>query len=276
MAIPEYILDAQKLSAGELKKKYESTYNSWRNIKQRAKQEGYSVAPDFEEFDSFLCVMGPRPGENFTLDRIEHTNPLYGPQHCRWLDKKGQANNRSTTLFLTIDSVTKPLTVWAEETNQKPDTLRSRLRSGWSDVEVVYGKGANPRNSDNNSFAWLPTDIASRWEQRYSDYRKTASTPHLSRLHFMIKWAGEDLGVTNIEISRLSYLVQENDRTNGDSAELNLFLNDRNWTYEKLEQRLAVLEEHRRTLYQRIDQAREILNEEFDPWSVDPDVPIRF
>jgi hypothetical protein len=234
MAVPEYIVDAKHLSASKLSAKYPLTYSTWRNMKARAKKQNAPIADEFMKFDSFLTVMGPRPSTEHTLDRRDPNNPFYGPKHCRWLDKKGQANNRTTTLYLTIGDEKKPLTRWAEETNQRPDTLRYRLHAGWSDFEVVHGKGSDPKNTGATSYAWLPNDIAAGWEQRYNDYRKTANQPHLSRLHFMIKWAGEDLGVTDVEISQLSYFVQENERTSGNSAELNLFLSDRNWTYEKL------------------------------------------
>ena len=51
---PDYLRDIETLTRTELRKKYLSTYNSWRNTKQRCKNGLYKLHPHFEDFVSFL------------------------------------------------------------------------------------------------------------------------------------------------------------------------------------------------------------------------------
>jgi hypothetical protein len=141
------------MTKGELRDKYALTASSHRNMKDREKWGKCKVHSEFELFHSFLWHMGPRPVKNYTLDRIDNDNPLYGPGLCRWLDKAGQANNRSSTIYLTDEhGECLPLTVWAARTNQKPDTMRRRRRNGWSDMELIRGKRDVQPNMPHDKF----------------------------------------------------------------------------------------------------------------------------
>jgi len=138
--IKEHIRDIAELSPSELNKKYKLTYNSWRNMKQR-KKDGAIIDEEFEDFASFLRHVGPRPPGNYTLDRVDNNNRMYGPGLCRWSDKRDQANNRSSTIFLTSESgECHPLTEWAKRLGERPDTLRKRKQNGWTDEEIIRGK----------------------------------------------------------------------------------------------------------------------------------------
>jgi hypothetical protein len=108
-------------------------------MKERRKS-GYAVHKEFEDFTSFLLHVGPRPDSGYTLDRIDNDNRNYGPGLCEWKDKSGQANNRSSTIKMTLDDETLPLMAWAGRTGQKPDTMRKRLKAGWTDKEVIKGE----------------------------------------------------------------------------------------------------------------------------------------
>lgn len=158
---PSHLIDCDQVEMDEmshvvLNEKYKKTYSSWRNMKARAKKEGLPVEPEFTDFVSFLRHMGPRPGEEFTIDRRDRLT--YGPLNCRWLDKRGQANNRSTTIFLTCDGVERPLSEWASITGQKRGTLAARHRNGWTDCEAIHGKTKEPKplNFGRDPGKWRP------------------------------------------------------------------------------------------------------------------------
>jgi len=148
-----YLSDIDNLTRTELRKKYPLTYNSWRNMKQRSDH----IAEAFREFPDFLRNAGPRPGKGYTLDRLDNNDPEYAPEKAAWKDKRDQANNRSTTKYLECDGERKPLSQWARETDQRPATLRRRLKQGWSHSEVIHGRGKTTSESDDlNSINYLP------------------------------------------------------------------------------------------------------------------------
>ncbi len=115
-------------------------YNSWKNMKSRAKQEGRQVHPAFERFGDFLKAMGPIPVPGHTLDRMDRTLNLYSPENCRWASKTEQTNNRRTTIMVMFGGEMLPITEVARRTGQRPETLRKRKKRGLSDHEVVYGR----------------------------------------------------------------------------------------------------------------------------------------
>jgi len=84
----------------------------------------------WKDFANFLSDMGYRPNPDDTLERVD--NRLgYGPDNCVWASRKAQNSNRSNTLYLTVNGVEKPVSVWAEEKGIAYAKLRYRLRSGW-------------------------------------------------------------------------------------------------------------------------------------------------
>lgn len=135
--------DVKTLSATALRKRYPKEANSHKNRKSEAEKNGWPWHPDFEKFDSFLRIMGPMPSYDvkFTLDCINPHKHEYAPGKCRWLDPKGQVQNRRNTIKLTYNGTTAPMSAWAEVTCQPYDRLHARHKNGWSDQEVIFGKG---------------------------------------------------------------------------------------------------------------------------------------
>lgn len=87
----------ENISSTELKNRYKAEYDSWRNRKSRS---GAHWQPEFKRFRDFLRIMGPMPGQGYTLDRINNSDPRYGEGLCRWATKRQQAANRSSSIRL--------------------------------------------------------------------------------------------------------------------------------------------------------------------------------
>ena len=112
------------------------TYRAWADMIQRCRRDkayrDVEVCSEWKDsFEKFLDDMGECP-EGLTLDRI---NPRgdYEKQNCRWADWETQNNNRRDTMLLTLDGVTKPLRIWADETGIEWNVIRMRVNHlGWS------------------------------------------------------------------------------------------------------------------------------------------------
>ena len=66
------------------------------------------------------------PFQRCTLDRI---NPHgdYCPENCRWVDFSVQANNKSTTIYITYNDETHSLLEWSKLLNINRGTLYCRI-----------------------------------------------------------------------------------------------------------------------------------------------------
>jgi len=71
------------------------------------------------------------------IDRIDVDGP-YSPQNCRWVHKEEQKFNKTNTVNLTLDGVTKPLMAWASDYGIETNTLRQRIRRGMDVKRALY------------------------------------------------------------------------------------------------------------------------------------------
>lgn len=128
-------------------------YGSWRAMKKRclnprAKMyphyggRGIRVCKRWMSFKNFLADMGDRP-DGMTLER-KKTNRHYTPGNCRWATQAEQQANRQINAVLEFRGEKKILHEWALSRGINEDTLRARIRRGWS-VEDALTKSVTPR-----------------------------------------------------------------------------------------------------------------------------------
>jgi len=178
------------MSEAQLKKAYPLEYNSYRSRRDAAEKQGVPWDPQFETFAGFLRAMGPKPEPSYTLDKIVAERG-YVIGNCQWRSKEDQATNRDTTRFLTIDGKTHSVAQWSRLKRVPEDTIRSRLRRGWSPADAVNGT-INARRCPQTvdclieSLPW-PKGSEAKWELWYLQHHREEER----RLSFMLRWAKE-------------------------------------------------------------------------------------
>lgn len=113
---------------------------------------GIEVCDRWKSFPNFFADMGERPSKKHSIDRDDNDGN-YEPGNCRWATMLEQQNNRSTNLVLEFSGRTQTLTEWARELGMAENTLRGRIRLGWTVAEAfsrpVIGRsppGTGPRS----------------------------------------------------------------------------------------------------------------------------------
>lgn len=95
------------------------------------------------DFTAFLADMGQMPTRLHQIERIDN-NKGYSPDNCCWATRKEQQANTRTTRLLTINSVTKALTAWAEQSGINVSTLAIRIARGMTPEQAIT-KPVQPR-----------------------------------------------------------------------------------------------------------------------------------
>lgn len=95
---------------------------------------------DYEAFREWAYSNGydeNAPYGQCTIDRID-VNRGYGPNNCRWVTAKEQANNRRSNHLVSGFGKTQNIRSWADELNIPYDKLYWRLSNrNWSIERVV-------------------------------------------------------------------------------------------------------------------------------------------
>jgi hypothetical protein len=117
------------------------TYAVWKGMRKRCFNpsdlgyknyggRGISVCQRWDDYALFLADMGEVPN-GMMIDRKDN-NGNYEPSNCRWTDKKTQANNTRSNVFIKYDGELRTVKQWAEKLGIPYHMLYQRLfRLGW-------------------------------------------------------------------------------------------------------------------------------------------------
>ena len=88
-------------------------------------------------FDQFMRDMGPIPGADYSIERIDNYKG-YFPSNCKWIPMKDQAKNRTSCRIFTMNGETHNLKDWSRIYKIKYTTLYSRVyRYGMSFEDAI-------------------------------------------------------------------------------------------------------------------------------------------
>jgi hypothetical protein len=131
-----------------------ATYLSWRNAKQRCHNQknpayknyggrGIQMCQEWREsFAVFMADMGEKP-KGMQLERIDN-NKGYMPGNCRWASPIDQANNKTTSRYITYAGKTMTMSQWSIETNISISSINTRLKRGWTPELIFKYPQADP------------------------------------------------------------------------------------------------------------------------------------
>ena len=127
-------------------------YRIWSNIKTRCFNKNDPHYPrwgargivvcdewknDFKAFYDWAMRNGYQ--DDLTIDRIDNDGN-YTPLNCRWITGAEQSKNRRCVRFITYNGKTQTIPEWTKELGLGKETIRERLKRGWSDIESITSK----------------------------------------------------------------------------------------------------------------------------------------
>jgi hydroxymethylpyrimidine pyrophosphatase-like HAD family hydrolase len=210
-------------------------YTAWQNMLTRSRnpnrQESYvakgiSADPAWHVFTNFLADMGPRPSSLHSLERKDNSLG-YNKANCKWALRLEQNRNRDYNVKPEYKGRTYlSLTELAEHVGVGYNTLRSRLRYGWSieaaiekPARKIVAKGLGPQYTRRTLGMTTEAPTNERIIEQYlADQAKVRA----------IKAKAEELiaPIEQFQANREAYLLKQSDPAIVDFM-TNLYLNGR-------------------------------------------------
>jgi hypothetical protein len=119
-------------------------YMAWHSMRMRCKPDnsdleiyknyagrGIEVCERWNDFFLFYEDMGPRPGPDYSIDRIDNDGN-YCPENCRWATRKEQMNNTRWNCVVAVEGIESTFAQACERYGKKPAQVRGRISRGWN------------------------------------------------------------------------------------------------------------------------------------------------
>src|SRR3990170_7558995 len=103
-----------------------------------------------DDFNAFFAHIGQKPSSKHELDRIKNSRG-YIPGNVRWATRSENDRNRRSNRWIRYRGKERLLIALCEQRGVWPDTVRWRLRKGWSlhrAIETPTRKKANTRRRE--------------------------------------------------------------------------------------------------------------------------------
>lgn len=230
---PEQNQDYSSCSSTELREKYPRTYKCWDNMKQR-KNKGAIIHKEFAKFKDFLKHLGPCEDSEYTLDRVDNSDPEYAPGKVEWRDKYAQNSNKGNNVYLTHEDGRRfSVAQWAAKTGISAATLYKRRAAGWNDMAIITGK----HEKYNQSIYYNPWPYDTRKELE-ADYKQSIiNGSGKSRLVFLRDRARNILSYIEKSLILLPIAIQQKIGFDNDEDEYNALehIAEQGWSLKEFE-----------------------------------------
>lgn len=128
-------------------------YKTWKDMRSRCRSprnkefhnyggRGIRTCTRWDNFDGFYSDMGSCP-EGGTIERLD-VNGNYEPSNCVWASRTVQANNKRSTVRLTINGETRSLSEWAKHYGVEISKASYRHRAGMA-VDAIFSTADHRR-----------------------------------------------------------------------------------------------------------------------------------
>lgn len=87
-------------------------------------------------FECFCTDMGDKPSSELSIERRD-VNGNYEPSNCEWANPEVQSNNKTNNVHIDFDGRRMTVSQWSRETGISRETLRTRMKMGWSSHDVL-------------------------------------------------------------------------------------------------------------------------------------------
>ena len=111
--------------------------------KKYYKEKGITYCKEWGKFLPFRdWALNNGYVEGYTIERIDNSKGYY-PNNCTWIHAREQNKNKTNKSHLIINGIDKSFTEWANEYGLKENTIRMRIKYGWSGEDLLKPTNRN-------------------------------------------------------------------------------------------------------------------------------------